>query len=80
MQSVADFEFYEHDWTDECHQYASAPRSTGEVDFDEFLLLMDRKMKESAENIEETGVLEVFNVFDKDGNGVISRGVAKFCT
>ena len=43
--------------------------SDGQIDFDEFLILMARKMKES--NTEED-IRETFQVFDKDGNGFIS--------
>ena len=48
--------------------------TAGEVDFEEFLLLMDRKAKESRDDIENSGLLEAFKVFDKDGNGVITQG------
>jgi hypothetical protein len=41
----------------------------GEVDFDEFLLLMWKKKIEEDEDID---ILEAFKVFDKDGNGSIS--------
>ena len=43
--------------------------SDGQIDFEEFLILMARKMKES--NTEED-IRETFQVFDKDGNGFIS--------
>ena len=41
----------------------------GQIGFEEFLILMARKMKES--NTEED-IRETFQVFDKDGNGFIS--------
>ena len=40
----------------------------GEIDFDEFCMLMIKKMKESEP---EEDLVEVFNIFDKDGNGKI---------
>ena len=40
----------------------------GEIDFDEFRSLMLKKMKESEP---EEELVEVFKIFDKDGNGVI---------
>ena len=40
----------------------------GEIDFDEFCSLMLKKMKESEP---EEELVEVFKIFDKDGNGVI---------
>jgi len=42
----------------------------GEVDFEEFVTLMNRRSKET--DIEEE-VLNAFKVFDKDGNGLISN-------
>ncbi len=41
----------------------------GEVDFEEFVTLMNRRSRET--NIEED-VLNAFKVFDKEGNGLIS--------
>jgi calmodulin len=41
----------------------------GEVDFEEFITLMNRRSRET--DIEED-VLNAFKVFDKDGNGLIS--------
>ena len=41
----------------------------GEVDFEEFITLMNRRSRET--NIEED-VLNAFKVFDKEGNGLIS--------
>ena len=52
--------------------------TAGEVDFEEFLLLMDRKAKESRDDMENSGLLEAFKVFDKDGNGVITKGAAPY--
>jgi len=42
----------------------------GEVDFEEFVTLMNRRSKET--DIEEE-VLNAFKVFDKEGNGLISN-------
>ena len=42
----------------------------GEVDFDEFLILMVQQLKKENEAEEE--LVEVFNMFDKDGDGLIS--------
>ena len=42
----------------------------GEVDFDEFMKLVARKLQ--AVDIEEE-ILDAFRVFDKDGNGSISK-------
>ena len=41
----------------------------GTIDFEEFLQMMAKKMKDS-DNEEE--LREAFRVFDKDGNGYIS--------
>jgi len=41
----------------------------GEIDFEEFVTLMNRRSKET--DIEEE-VLNAFKVFDKDGNGLVS--------
>jgi calmodulin len=41
----------------------------GEVDFEEFLELMAKKIQESSDDLD---ILEAFKVFDKDGNGQIS--------
>ena len=41
----------------------------GTIDFEEFLVMMAKKMKE--EDSEEE-LREAFRVFDKDGNGYIS--------
>lgn len=41
----------------------------GQVDFDEFLLMMNNKIKEEADDVD---VLEAFRVFDNDGNGFIT--------
>ncbi|CAH1794084.1 unnamed protein product, partial [Owenia fusiformis] len=43
----------------------------GTIDFEEFLSMMSRKMKD-ADSDEE--LREAFRVFDKDGNGFISSG------
>ena len=40
----------------------------GSIDFNEFLSLMARKMKDANENEE---MVEAFKVFDRDGNGLI---------
>ncbi len=48
---------------------------SGTIDFNEFLSLMARKMKE-ADTEEE--LIEAFKVFDRDGNGVISRHELKY--
>ena len=42
----------------------------GEVDFEEFLLLMWKKKMEEDDG--DLDILEAFKVFDKDGNGSIS--------
>jgi len=44
--------------------------NNGSVDFDEFLLLMSRKMTQLDVDQE---LLEAFSVFDKDGNGFIDQ-------
>ena len=41
----------------------------GTIDFEEFLIMMERKM---AETESEQDIGETFKVFDKDGNGFIS--------
>ena len=41
----------------------------GTIDFKEFLGIMVRKMRESDS---EEELIEVFKIFDKDGNGLIS--------
>jgi len=41
----------------------------GQIDFNEFLTMMSRKMQE---NDTEEEIVEAFKVFDKDGNGYIS--------
>ncbi|WAR18646.1 CALM-like protein [Mya arenaria] len=43
----------------------------GTIDFDEFLQMMSRKMKETDT---EEEIREAFKIFDKDGNGLISPG------
>ena len=50
----------------------------GQVEFDEFVILMVQQLKK--ENMAEEELVEVFNVFDKDGDGVISLDdlVARF--
>lgn len=42
----------------------------GSIDFPEFLTMMARKMKDTDS---EEEIIEAFKVFDKDGNGFISR-------
>lgn len=42
----------------------------GTIDFDEFLQMMSRKMKETDT---EEEIKEAFKIFDKDGNGYISH-------
>ena len=46
----------------------------GTIEFNEFLSLMDRKMNPSSSEIE---LRESFKVFDKDGNGYISKSELK---
>ena len=41
----------------------------GTIDFEEFILLMEMKMNDSDE---EQDIIEVFKVFDNDGNGYIT--------
>ena len=41
----------------------------GTIDFDEFLTMMARKMKETDT---EEEIREAFKIFDKDNNGLIS--------
>ncbi|ELT88073.1 hypothetical protein CAPTEDRAFT_162839 [Capitella teleta] len=41
----------------------------GEIDFEEFLQMMAKKMKESDS---EEEIIEAFKVFDKDGDGFLS--------
>ena len=41
----------------------------GDVSFDEFLILMDRKIKDQAT---EGEVLNAFGFFDKEGSGIIT--------
>jgi Ca2+-binding EF-hand superfamily protein len=41
----------------------------GTVDFEEFIQLMEMKMNDSDE---EQDIIEVFKVFDNDGNGYIT--------
>eukprot|EP01098_Paradermamoeba_levis_P008009 TRINITY_DN3336_c0_g2_i1.p1 TRINITY_DN3336_c0_g2~~TRINITY_DN3336_c0_g2_i1.p1 ORF type:complete len:173 (+),score=81.40 TRINITY_DN3336_c0_g2_i1:60-521(+) len=43
--------------------------NNGTIDFDEFLILMSRKMKDNEDDDE---IREAFKVFDKDGDGFIS--------
>ena len=45
------------------------PNNEGEVDFNGFMELMAKKMKEKEMDEE---LIEAFKVFDKDGNGFIS--------
>jgi calmodulin len=42
--------------------------NNGEIDFDEFCGLMVKKMKESEP---EEELVEVFKIFDRDGNGKV---------
>ena len=46
----------------------------GTIDFNEFLTLMSRKIKDMDNN--ET-YIEAFKVFDRDGNGIISSAELK---
>ena len=46
----------------------------GEIDFEEFLQLMHKKIKEEQDDLD---VVEAFRVFDKDGNGYISAAELK---
>ena len=50
---------------DRCFQFSG----NGTIDFEEFLLMMARKMKDTDS---EEEIREAFRVFDKDGNGFIS--------
>ena len=43
----------------------------GKINFDEFLSLMARKMKDTDT---EEELLEAFKVFDRDGKGMITAG------
>ena len=47
----------------------------GEIDFDEFLLLMVKKINEGADSEEE--LYQAFREFDRDGNGLISAAELK---
>lgn len=42
----------------------------GEIDFDEFLSMMAKKMKETDS---EDEIREAFKVFDKDGDGYLTQ-------
>ncbi|XP_070538783.1 calmodulin-like isoform X2 [Ptychodera flava] len=44
-------------------------KGKGSIEFDEFLLLMAKKIKEQDE---DEDLVEAFQVFDRDGNGFIS--------
>ena len=46
----------------------------GTIDFPEFLVMMERKMKDTDS---EEEIKEAFRVFDKDGNGFISAAELK---
>ena len=45
------------------------PPGNGTIDFEEFLTMMEKKMKDTDADEEMD---EAFSVFDKDGNGVIT--------
>ena len=47
----------------------------GEIDFNEFLTLMVKKINEGADSEEE--LLQAFREFDRDGNGLISAAELK---
>jgi len=49
--------------------FFSLSTGNGTIDFEEFLLMMARKMKDTDS---EEELREAFRVFDKDGNGFIS--------
>ena len=42
---------------------------SGSIEFDEFLMMMSKKMKENAAS---NDIREAFRVFDRDGDGFIS--------
>jgi len=48
------------------HRIAAVYVGNGTIDFDEFLNMMAKKMKETDS---EEELREAFRVFDKDGNG-----------
>ena len=50
-------------------------KGNGTIDFDEFLHMMAKKMKESDS---EEELREAFRVFDKDGNGFISAAELRY--
>jgi calmodulin len=43
----------------------------GEIDFQEFLVMMSRKLGDGAQSSQEDELRQAFKVFDKDGNGTI---------
>ena len=49
----------------------------GEIDFNEFLVMMAKKMKDTDS---EEEIKEAFKVFDKDGNGFISAAELRYGT
>ena len=42
---------------------------SGSIEFDEFLIMMSKKIKENAQS---NDIREAFRVFDRDGDGFIS--------
>ena len=65
---------------DEVEQMVSAidVDGNGEVEFDEFIILMVQQLKK--ENMAEEELVEVFKVFDKNGDGAIGMDdlIARF--
>ncbi|XP_078488474.1 calmodulin-like [Ciona intestinalis] len=45
----------------------------GKIDFKEFVRMMELKTNERPEQAEDEELREAFKVFDRDGNGLISR-------
>ena len=60
--------------TTHCNSFTIYFPGNGTIDFDEFLQMMGRKMKETDT---EEEIKEAFKLFDKDNNGLISPSELK---